>query len=253
MLQFVLIAGLLSQDRDSAFRLTAVVYDESFNPVPATHIINVNSHLGDISDSLGFFSMPVHSGDSLFFRNIAYREILVPVALIREKGFVLLKDIYYPLQEAKVFPWGSSYEDFSSAMINAPVPQTLAESLGLPRQDPDYIPFEMQESNIKSVGFLVTSPISYIYYNLSKKEKSRRKLFWSEREKEKYEAFDAILSPENLSQITGLRGDPLLEFMAFLFKRLVCDYRCSELQVYAEIYSHWEVFQQIFPELVPDD
>ncbi len=66
--------------------------------------------------ALGFSDYQCNLGDTLLFRNIAYQETLVPVAVIMEEGYVILERIYYPLQEAKVFPWGSSYEDFSEAL-----------------------------------------------------------------------------------------------------------------------------------------
>ncbi len=243
-------ASIFSQDTDSAFNLTCIVYDEAYIPIGVTHVINMNTHEGEVSDSLGIFSLEVHMSDTLFFRNIAYMQTFIPVAAVAEDRYVILKRIIYPLQEAKVFPWGSSYNDFSEAVINTPAPQTLGEALGLPRQDPDYIPFDMDEATLKSAGFLLSSPISFIYYNLSKREKNRRKLFWNEKNRELDERFDAIVSTESLSNITGLNGDSLLAFMAYLFKRMVCDYRCNELKIFSEIYAHWEVFQQLNPETV---
>lgn len=248
LLTFV-TASLFSQDTDSAFNLTCIVYDEAYNPIGATHVINMNTHEGDVSDNLGIFSLRVDMKDTLFFRNIAYRDTFIPVAAVAEDRYVILKRIIYPLQEAKVFPWGSSYDDFSKAMINTPAPQTLGEALGLPRRDPEYIPFDMDEAILKSAGFLLSSPVSFFYYNMSKREKRRRELFWKEKNKELYERFDSIITRENLSDITGLNGDPLLAFMTYMLKRMVCDYRCNELKIYSEIYAHWEVFQQLNPEI----
>jgi len=92
----------------------------------------------------------------------------------------------------------------------------------------------MDVATLKSAGFLLTSPVSFFYYNMSKREKNRRKLFWNEKNRELHERFDAIVSTESLSNITGLN---------------VCDYRCNELKIYSEIYAHWEVFQQLNPEI----
>lgn len=240
---------LHAQERDSAFTLTAIIYDEAFKTVPATHVINMNSHVGDVSDSLGIFSMPVQVGDTLLFRNIVYMEILVPVSKLMGDRYVILKRSIYPLHEAKVFPWGASYEDFSRAVISNPAPETLGEALGLPRKDPDYVPFDMRSSELKSAAFLFTSPVSFLYYNLSKKEKNRRKLYWDEKNRGRQKIFDEIVSRENLGDLTGLSGDPLIQFMTFMFKRMVCDFRCTELKIYTEIYEHWKVFQQLYPEL----
>ncbi len=248
LLPFV-TASIFSQDTDSAFNLTCIIYDEAYNPIGATHVINMNTHEGDVSDSLGVFSLAVDMNDTLFFRNIAYLQTFIPVAAVAEDRYVILKRVIYLLQEAKVFPWGSSYEDFSKAVINTPAPQTLGEALGLPRRDPDYIPFDMDEATIKSAGFLLTSPVSFFYYNMNKREKRRRELFWKEKNKELYERFDSIITPENLSDITGLSGDSLRTFMTYMLKKMVCDYRCNEFKIYSEIYAHWEVFKQLYPEI----
>jgi len=244
-------ASLFSQDSDSSFNFTGIIYNQTFEPIAATHVINVNTQRGDVSDSLGIFTLTVHLGDTLWFRNIAFQETLAPVVGILEQRYIILKSVFYPLKEAQIFPWGSSYEDFSEAVINTPAPQTLGESLGLPRQDPDYIPFDMDQSRIKSAGFLLSSPISFLYYNLSKKEKNRRKLFWNKKNQESHERFDAIVSAESLSNITGLSGDQLVEFMAYLYQRMVCDYKCTELKIYSEIFAHWDVYQHLHPEISP--
>jgi len=42
-----------------------------------------------------------------------------------------------------------SYLDFRSAIIEMPNRQTLGGSMGLPRKDPDYIPYDMNEEILK--------------------------------------------------------------------------------------------------------
>jgi hypothetical protein len=238
-------APLNAQVPDSVFYLTGILYNASFQPVPATHVINLNTHAGDVSDSLGIFRLPVRSGDTLLVRNIMYMDTLVPVARIEHERYIMLRSAYYPLQEARIFEWGSTYDDFREAIVEMPNQQTLGESMGLPRQDPDYIPYDMNESLLRSTGFLLTSPISYLYHNFSKKAKSNRKVYWLEKNREKHEVFDAIVSQENISEITRLQGEALQEFMAYLFQRLVCDLKCDEMMIYSEIYELWEVYQEL--------
>lgn len=238
-------ASVHAQSPDSVFSLTGIIYDESYRPVPATHVINMNSHAGDVSDSLGIFRLPAEQGDTLLVRNIMYLDTLVPVVQIERKNYIVLKKAYYPLQEVRIFEWGSTYSDFSRAVINMPNRQTLGETMGLPLQDPDHIPFDMDEEFLKSPAFLIKKPIYYLYYKYSKMEKSRRKVYWMNKNREKHETFNFIISPESISEITGLSGEPLLDFMAFLFRRMVCDFKCPEIKVYSEIYSLWEVYKEL--------
>lgn len=229
--------------QDSIVMLSGVIYNESFQPVAATHVINLNTYAGDATDSLGIFSLPVFPGDTLMIRNIVYRDTLVPAARLIEVPYITLRVAYYPIEEAKIFPWGSTYGDFREAIIKMPDRQTLGESMGLPRQDPEYVPFDMDEESIKSLHFLIHTPINFLYYNLSRKEKSRRKVYWLNRNKEKYEIFNDITSPESVSEITGLKGDALLEFLAFLYQQMDCDFKCDEFSIFSEIYKLWEAYQ----------
>lgn len=235
---------LAGQSGDSIFFLTGFVYDSLFHPVPASHVININSGAGDVTNNLGIFQLPVTILDTLYFRNIAYRDTLVPAASFSKKKYIRIREKYHPIQEARVFEWGSTYQDFKEAIIHMPNAQSLGESLGLPRQDPDYIPYNLDEQKIKSVGFLINSPVSFLYHNLSRKERSARKLFRIKRNRKKQEAYEEILSRSNIASITGISGTELDRFLYFLNERIQCDYRCTELEVYTEIHSLWELYQK---------
>jgi len=232
------------QSQDSSYIITGIVYDENYRPLPASHVINMDSHEGDVTDSLGLFSLRVTRSDTLLIRNIAYRDTLVSAGSLTVHPQVKLHRRIYELQEARIFEWGSTYADFREAMIRMPKQQTLGESLQLPTQDPDYVPLEMDPDAVKSPALLVTSPISYFYYNFSKEAKSARKVFWLKKNSQKIERFEELIGSENLSSITGLRGQELMEFQAFFYEQMKCDFNCTEFEVYTEIYTLWELYQK---------
>jgi hypothetical protein len=242
---FLIQLRMHAQSPDSLFLLSAVVYDDSFVPVPATHVINLSTHQGDVSDSLGIFTLPVRFSDTLLIRNIAFHDTLVPVMQIRINLVIRIKRRRYELQEARVFKWGATYGDFRAAIIEMPVQQTLGASMGLPQQDPDKVPMEMDEQAIKSAGLLLSSPISFFYYNFSKQAKSERKVYWLQKNQGKHDMFNAIVNAENISHITGLAGEKLQKFQAFLLRRMVCNFNCSELAIYKEIHGLWTVYQEM--------
>jgi hypothetical protein len=198
-----------------------------------------------VTDSLGIFRLPVYSGDTLLILNIAYQDTVVPVNLISKQGHVLIKRKYYLLEEARIFEWGSTYGDFKEAIIEMPNQQTLGESMGLPRQDPDYVPVEMNEEYLKSPLFLIKSPVSYFYYNFNKYARSARKVYWLQKNQEKHKVFKEIVSSDNISSITGLTGKELQDFLSFLFQKMHCDFTCGELQIYTEIYDLWDIYQKL--------
>jgi hypothetical protein len=235
----------LAQHADTVLKLSAIIYDELYIPVSATHVININTYEGDVTDSLGIFSLPVHPGDTLLVRNIAFRDTLVPVNIVLTNLHIRLRRMRYPLKEARVFEWGASYKDFQEAFMGMPMQQNLGTSLGLPRQDPGKVPVEMDEKAVKSAGLLLTSPISFFYYNFNKHAKSARKVYWLEKNQEKHDLFEALTGPENLADITGLRGLELDSFQLFLLQRMVCDFKCSELDILTEIYSLWDIYQDL--------
>ncbi len=237
--------ALHAQQADSLYTLTSIVSDDFFVPVPATHVINLSSHKGDVTDSLGIFSLPVLFTDTLLIRNIAFRDTIIPVAELHANKQVRIKRRRYQLQEARIFEWGATYDDFREAFIEMPMQQTLGATMGLPQQDPDKVPMEMNEEVIKSAGLLLTSPISFFYYNFNKHAKSARKVYWLKKNQEKHDQFDGIVSAENLEDITGLSGEKLQHFQAFLFQRMVCDIKCTELAIYKEIHGLWTVYQEL--------
>ena len=57
-----------------------------------------------------------------------------------------------------------------------------------------------------------------------------------------------IVGSENISSITSLTGMDLQEFLVFLNEQFVCNYNCTELKIYTEIHSLWEVYQKLHPE-----
>lgn len=245
LILFLMQLRLNAQSADSLFRFSAIVYDEEYNPVPATHVINLSTHGGDVTDSLGIFRLPVHKYDTLLIRNIVFWDTLLTVNALQFDGYVVLRKRSYLLKEAKIFEWGATYGDFREAFIEMPVQQTLGASLGLPSQDPEKVPLEMDDKAVKSAGLLFTSPISFFYYNFNKHAKSARKVYWLKKDQEKNDQFEALLSAENLAEITSLTGQELEQFQIFLSQRMVCDLNCSELEVYKEIYGLWEVYQEM--------
>jgi|GEM_PF-858404 len=242
---FLIQSRLYAQPADTLFMLSAIVYDDSYIPVSATHVININTHKGDVTDSLGIFRLPVHPGDTLLIRNIVFRDTLVSVMEVRVSQHIRLNRRHYELEEARIYEWGATYDDFREAFIGMPMQQTLGASMGLPRQDPEKVPLEMDEKAVKSVGLLLTQPISFFYYNFSKHAKSARKVYWLKKNQEKYEQFEAVVSAEKLADITGLSGLELQNFQLFLSQRMVCDIHCSELQILNEIHGLWKVYQDL--------
>ncbi len=237
------MCSIYAQNDKLAYLFTGVVYDEFFAPLPYTHVMAKGTGIGDVTDSLGIFSLYVRKNDQLLFYNISYKDDAAFISIENKGFYIKLKKRYYLLKEARVYNWGSTYGDFLEEVRSKGEPVSEGEKLGLPAQDPDYIPFNLDEKKLKSVGFLLSSPVSFFYYNLNKREKSIRKAYQLEKDKVLIEKFDKILSEDNISYITELTGDELETFIIYLNAKLVCTYHCSELLLLTEIYDLWRRYQ----------
>ncbi|MEX0986040.1 MAG: hypothetical protein WD052_01095 [Bacteroidales bacterium] len=238
------IQQLNAQTGTKLHHCSGVVYDASFVPVPYTHVYAHGSGQGDVTDSLGIFSLNCRESDSLSFYNIAFNDTTIAVNKDMGGFYLKLTRKVYLLRGATVFPWGSTYGDFLGEVKRQGLPEDTGEKLGLPKQDPGVIPFDMNEDMIKSTKFLINSPVSYFYYNLSKREKGARRAFKLQRDSKLIELFEQTLAPENLNAITGLRGKELEDFIIYLNSTMICDYHCSELQLITEVHAIWQDYKK---------
>lgn len=238
------LPGLSARGDGPGGNLSGIVYDHRYRPLPGTHIFNLSNQRGATCGALGIFRIPAAGSDTLLITNVAYRDTLVEAKRIFEKGYILLQRAYHELPVVQIFPWGASYDDFRKAVLEMPAQRALGESLGLPRAKPGHVPYEMDTLLIRSSGFALTSPLSYLYLNFSRKARSARKVYWLEKDRLKHEAFNELTSRENLSAITGLEGGELTSFIAYLEEHMSCDIHCSELAVLSEIFTLYKAYSQ---------
>ncbi|MFC2089493.1 hypothetical protein ACFLT1_01860 [Bacteroidota bacterium] len=237
----LITSGAFAQSSNLAYLFTGVVYDANYRPLPYTHVIASGTGQGDMTDTLGIFTLYIRASDKLSIFNITCHDTVVPVNKDMEYFSIHLRRKAYPLKEAKIFSWGSTYEEFMEAVKNTEV-EDIGEEMKLPQQDPDAIPFELDEKMIKSPRFFFSSPLSYLYYNLSEREKNVRKAYQLEKNASKIARFEYFLSGQKISEITGLEGKELQDFQLYLNQHIRCDFNCSELEILSEIYMHWEAY-----------
>lgn len=221
--------------QDSSAIISGIVIDQEFNPVQSAHIINLNTKKICLSDEKGRFRIRASENDSLIVRNLAFRDTIVCIGNTYLNLLLKLRHKKYPIKELKVYEWGAGYEDFKTAFLALKVDKSLQEKLGLPMKDPDAIPFELDEELLKSAGFALSSPVSFLYYNLSKSEKSKRKVYQLQQTKARREKFNRIVSHENIGLLTGLTNEELENFRIYVLENLRCNYDCEEMEIIEEI------------------
>ncbi len=246
MAGFIAMQGLcaFSQENDSILLLEAVICDQDRIPLPATTVIDITSGHYSVCDSSGRFLLHAYRGDSLIIRNLSCVNKIMQAEQVLMMDTVILKTRIYALKEIRVFDWGSTYADMKNKMKSLPTEQTTGEKLGLPVQKGNPVPNYRNENFLKNPLAAYTNPVDFLYYNLSKKEKSVRKVMEFKRNEDKFRNFENVYNRENVAAITALTGTRLDSFMVFLNLNFRCDMNCPEFEIRNEIYRVWNLYRQ---------
>ena len=245
-LSLILVLPSIIKGQDTkAYLFSGVVYDEQFTPLPYTHVVARGTGQGDMTDSLGIFKIYVRENDILSFYNIAFIDTSIHIQKDVPSFSVHMRKRLYPIKEARIFKWGSSYSEFLDEVERMGPGEQLSEKLELPEQDPGVVPFDKNEELLKSSKFFFSSPISYLYYNYSKQEKSARKVYKLDKDRGLIDRFNEMLSAASIASITGLQGKKLETFMIYLNSNLSCTYTCDEIALMTEILAIWKRYSEL--------
>lgn len=105
-----------------------------------------------------------------------------------------------------------TYEDFKRKFLALKIKEM--PDLGLPKASPG-LPKLLDESYVGSLGFALTSPISFFYYNMSREEMNKRRLIELQERDKIQRKIETKYNRQNVSNWTGLKEPELLEFMYF--------------------------------------
>lgn len=107
-----------------------IVTGDSLKPVPFSHVINLTSGFGAVSDYDGYFSFVARKNDTIRFSAMGFKEkkFVIPDS-IHDKRYtmfqVMTRDTIY-LNETVIYPWPSK-EEFKDAFLNLEIPETPYE------------------------------------------------------------------------------------------------------------------------------
>lgn len=156
MRYWVLFIFLLMQSLCIVFSQTILwgkVYDDDSTKVlPFVYVINKNSSFGTVSDINGRFDLKVNSEDTLIFSYVGYvKQILSVKEVQRRGGKIIMKKNIYQLKtvDVKVL----KYENYEK----------------------DYMKRVIEKSQIPVVD-VISSPITALYMQFSKKGREQQKL-----------------------------------------------------------------------------
>lgn len=248
---FIFLAGsqlqvAVSQKFSSKSRnFTGIIIDSTTNQdIPFVNILNESIRVWAISDTTGKYKIPAKAGDTLVFSVIGYlgKFIVLDDQDIQNSVITKLIPRTYDIAEVEVFGY-SSYAQFKQKFQTLEVPETRTDIL---RENLDRISQEVgREAHIKQVmdktaggGNLLSVPI------LSKEDKERIKLAEIKKEEKIQAIIDKKYNRQIISDLTGLKGDELDDFMLFckLDRKFLLN--ASEYDILAKVLERFEAFKQ---------
>ncbi len=193
-----------------------VIDCKSNSKISFAHVINETSGFATACDSFGLFSIYGKIDDIIKISAVGYKNkfLLVAENFKNTKIENCITSDTIILQEVTVLPF-SSYSQFKNKFLALKIEDKTYSIPGITLKNPTTIHNLENEDYVKSLGFALSSPISYLYYNLSKHQKSIRK--YHELESDKWNQFviDQKFNPKIVEKITGLKNIETLKFIAW--------------------------------------
>lgn len=206
---------ILSQEEDRVI-LRGRILNTDHTPVALAHIIHLETLRGTVSDTAGYFYIPLKLGDSLLVSRIGYSTRIFgfteSTTIYKGEIEIVLLEQIYQLKEVVIHPFPRSWQEFSEAFKNLktdPGPQPadlqLAKEGILSYQGPS-----------GGFGINMTSPISALYYIFGREPKSRRKYAALLASDKKEAQMRKRYNTELVKQLTGITDEEMLKkFLAY--------------------------------------
>lgn len=249
--KFILILGLLvcviavyAQQK----RYSARVFDGiTYQPLAGASVYNVNTQKFAFTDKNGRFEIDLSLNDTLIISKSIYRQLVTAIDQTLFYGF---EDffLYYKvtmLKEVTIIGINPSYEGFKKDIVTLELPEYYkrAEEAQLSEWQKANATYK-ENGNILSLGGGVTmSPISYLYDKYSKKAKMNRLYNEMLSYEDEVERIQHKYNRDIVSELTGLQGDELLDFMMYCRFNYYDLVRWSDEQIREKIRTNYFNYQ----------
>lgn len=196
---------------------------ENGEPIPFARIINHREHSATTSNADGFFSINMLTEDTLKIRSIGFVEYKFTLKEFppKDQYSIVMKPVSYQLNEIDV------NGDLS-----------MRKKLGLPDAETLDIPIELRGNDYNKKPPLIAaflSPISYLNYHLSDKEKEKRATLKAIKNNEEWIQFSTYFNLDNIKRLTGLDNDEADNFMMYCNLNNRLPYFASQMEIEFQI------------------
>jgi len=229
-------------------KYTARVFDGiTFQPLIGASVYNMTTQKFAFTDKSGRFEIMVSLNDTLIISKSIYRQ---HVAVIDKQLFYGFEDffLYYKatmLKEVTIIGINPSYEGFKKDIVTLELPDYYkrAEEVQLSEWQKANAVYK-DGGNIMSLGGGVTmSPISFLYDKYSHKGKMGRLYNEMLDYEDEMERIQQKYNREIVSELTGLQGDELVDFMMYCRFNYYDLVRWSDEQIREKIRSNFFNYQ----------
>ncbi len=230
----------VNQPLDSIVMVQGQLRDfKTGKPIPYAHVLNLRFHRATVSDTLGFYTIPMRRNDTLLITAIGYEDehfTLPPFWPTNSfSGVLYLKEKVYNIEGVTVHGLGT-YEQFKQSV------------LALDLSDDEVVKMQEYYDKILTQEAIKYQAVStgFSFSLRSPEERSLRKLQKILEQQKIQQQIDAKYNKAIVSKLTGLKGKALEDFMHYC--QLPQDFilKSSEydiLQRIKESYENYKLLQ----------
>lgn len=209
-----------------------VIDKSSHARIPRAYIWNESRRTGYFADTTGNFFIYGSVGDTIMFSSLGYEAVVIKPVSQDANIEVRLAPRVYSIPEVLISKH-KDYKKFKQEFMehNVDVPEMIA---GFQTFHDKAAPGAEGDKYRNNVLSMLGSPISALYYNFSKTERSKLKVRELQNFKGETRSFNNWNTRENLARFTKLKGDTLDRFVLF------CQISPESMKQFYNEYDYYE-------------
>ncbi|MDA3929491.1 MAG: carboxypeptidase-like regulatory domain-containing protein [Prolixibacteraceae bacterium] len=205
-------------------------------PVAYAHIINPRAHGGTTTNADGMFSIQMLTEDTLTIRALGFvdEKLIIEEFPPKKLYKIVLKPVRILIDEVTVT------KDLE-----------MRRRLGLPDPEPLNIPTELRGDAFNErppwfAAFL--SPISFVQYHTSKREKEKREVRKIIKNNEEWLTFSNYHNLDNIKRLTGLDDNEADKFMMYCNLNNKLPYFAGQIEIEFQIMDFYFKYKKLQAE-----
>ena len=221
-----------------------VISSDDGLPIEGVHVVNTTANKMSISDEKGHFNLVANKGDTIVASNINFN---TKQFIVSDGQFLRLKlnPAVIQLDEVRVSNMPDTEAEFRKKVIDmGEVQDESFVPFGMtPNKPKGKVPKNYDPNYTKSLGYAINKPISFIVKKFSKKHKNKLKYYQTVANQGNVIANSKKYNPEIVTELTGLEGDQLTDFMQYLDLDPAFVKRSTEYEIAARILKEYNTFK----------